>query len=263
MPFLDKIIESKRAYLEESKKATPLTEIKKQLKNSSFKESKFLSAIQNSDTEVKIIGEIKKKSPSGGEILDRAQDILEIARVYKANGIVALSVLTEKEFFDGDVSDLKLVSENIDFPILRKDFIIEEYQIYESKLHGAHAVLLITRILDDLTLKKFAQLAAQLSLDVVFEVHGREELERVLPLNPKIIGINNRDLDTLKIDFRISEYLLPQVPEGILKIVESGIKSYQDIIYFKSLGADAFLIGEEILKAEDRAQKIRELIGYG
>lgn len=263
MPFLDTIIEKRKARLEETKNLFPAIEIKERLKDLVLEEPKFLSAITAQDVETKIIAEIKRSSPSGGKILENNHDILEIAKIYKANGVVALSILTEKDFFSGDINDLKLISENLTLPTLRKDFIIDEYQIYESKLYRADAILLIVRILDDVSLKKFTELCAQLFLDIVYEIHSQEELERVLDLNPRIVGINNRDLDTLEIDFKISESLLPQIPEGIVKIVESGIRNYQDIVYFKSLGADAFLVGETILKAKDRAEKIRELMGYG
>lgn len=263
MLLLDQIIESKKSYLQRAKTLLPLAELKRRLKETPVNESRFLNNIQNSELEVKIIGEIKRNSPSAGKILDDKENILDIARIYRANGIVALSILTENNFFKGDVTDLKLVTNSIDLPVLRKDFIIEDYQIYESKLYGADAILLIVRILDDSSIKKFTELADQLYLDVVYEVHSQEELDRILPLNPKIVGINNRNLDSLEINFKISESILPQLSDEIVKIVESGIKDYRDIVYFKSLGADAFLIGETILKAKDRADKIRELMGYG
>ncbi len=263
MPLLDQIIESKKNYLQKAKTILPLAEIKQRLKENPVTTSRFLNNIQNSELEVKIIGEIKRNSPSVGKILDDKENILDIARIYHANGIVALSILTENNFFNGDVTDLKMITNSIDLPVLRKDFIIEDYQVYESKLYGADAILLIVRILDDISLKRFTEIADQLYLDIIYEVHSQEELERILPLNPKIVGINNRDLDSLEIDFKVSESILPQLSEEIVKIVESGIRNYQDIVYFKSLGADAFLIGETILKSEDRADKIRELMGYG
>lgn len=262
--MLNEILEAKGRTLKAKKEKLSLADLKKRLQEKEKGEATFLSNLMECSNEVRIIGEIKRASPSCGRILRGDADILEIARMYEMNGVSALSILTEENFFLGSIEDIERIKGGgINLPILRKDFILEEYEVYESKYIRADAILLIVRILDDVQMRSFYDLAKELSLDVIFEVHDEEDLERALGLGPKIIGINNRDLDSLKIDLNVSVKLLPLIPEGIFKITESGIRSYQDIVYLKSLGADAFLIGESILRSDDISKKLRELLGYG
>lgn len=263
MSILTEILDKKRKRLEIQKQKLSLFDLKERLKSLEFTESTFLKSLQAVNLEIRLIGEIKRASPSHGRLLGQQSDILEIAKLYKANGVTALSILTEENYFLGSINDLETIKQRVAIPILRKDFIIEEYQIYESKYYNSDAILLIVRILDLPELKKLSDLAKELNIEVLFEIHSQEDLEKVLKLKPKMIGINNRDLDTLKLDLNVSAKLLPQVPEDIFKISESGIKNFEDIVYLKSLGADAFLVGESILKAEDKAGKIRLLLGYG
>ena len=263
MSVLNNILEKKRAAIIKAKECLPLAEIKKMLAASELDEGNFLKQLKEKRQDIKIIAEIKKASPSKGEILNGNTDVVEIAKLYQDNGASAISVLTEEDFFKGSIEDLKNIKKHTVLPVLRKDFIIDEYQIYESRFFKADAVLLIIKILDFGELKKLSSTAYELKMDVLFEVHDRDDLDKVLELNPEIVGVNNRNLNTLETDINTSARLLPLIPESIFKISESAIENYNDILYLKSLGADAFLVGESILTSLDLAAKIRSLLGYG
>ncbi|GMR05149.1 MAG: indole-3-glycerol phosphate synthase TrpC [Thermodesulfobacteriota bacterium] len=211
---------------------------------------------------IRIIAEVKKASPSKGVI--RADfSPLDIARSYEKNGAVALSVLTEKKFFHGDLSYLTLIKDNVGIPVLRKDFILDEFQIYESRAAGADAVLLIVNILGTEDLKKFIQLTKNLSMTPLVEVHTEGELEIALEAGAKVIGINNRDLKTFTTDIDTTLRLAPLVPEDKIIISESGIKTRGDIVSLKAAGVSAFLVGESLMREEDEGGKLRELLGAG
>ncbi|MDP8216544.1 MAG: indole-3-glycerol phosphate synthase TrpC [Candidatus Kaelpia imicola] len=263
MSLLNEILLAKKEQIREAKERLPLTELREEVENKATAKSRFLKALKDDNSEIKIIAEIKKASPSAGDILSSDADILELAKLYRMNGVSCISVLSEKKFFKGSLWDLKLVKESISLPVLRKDFIIDEYQIYESKYFLADAILLIARILEPGELGRFSDLAKSLGLDILFEVYDISDLDKVMDLNPDIVGVNNRDLESLEISFASSEELIGQIPKEVFKISASGIKSHNDILYLKSLGADGFLIGESILKVDDRAKYIRELLGYG
>jgi len=263
MSVLNNILEKKRTAIIRAKEHLPLAEIKRMLVVSEFDERIFLKQLKEKKQDIKIIAEIKKTSPSKGDILNGDTDVAEIAKLYQDNGASAISVLTEEDFFKGTLEDLKNVKKHTNLPVLRKDFIVDEYQVYESRFFKADAILLIAKILDFEELKKLSSTAYELKMDVLFEIHDRDDLDKVLELNPEIVGVNNRNLNTLETDIDISTRLLPLIPEGVFKISESAIKSYNDILYLRSLGADAFLIGESILAASDSASKIRSFLGYG
>ncbi|MBU0502699.1 MAG: indole-3-glycerol phosphate synthase TrpC [bacterium] len=207
-----------------------------------------------------LIAEVKKASPSAGLICP-AFDPVAIAKAYEQAGAAAISVLTDEKFFQGKIDYLKTVKEAVSLPVLRKDFIIDEAQIYEARIAGADAVLLIARILKDAELIKFLCTAHELGMRALVEVHNAAELERVLNTDAKIIGINNRDLDTLEIDLNntleiVKKY--PQLKSRVL-ISESGIKSRAEIEALRGVGIAGVLIGETLMKSPDISTKIKEL----
>ncbi len=185
------------------------------------------------------------------------------ALVYQENGAAAVSVLTEENFFLGSLEDLKRVKSMVRIPVLRKDFIIDEYQIYETRCCGADAVLLITSILTNGELAEFIELARSLNLSALVEVHNREELLRALACGAEIIGINNRNLNTFKTDLKVTLALCSEVPPGIVLVSESGLKSHEDLEVLREKGVHAFLIGEALMNHPSPGNKIKELLGHG
>lgn len=215
-------------------------------KINSLKENKelFKKALLKED--LTIIGEFKKASPSKGEIV-KDFNLEKINEFYERENIDAYSILTEEEFFKGKDEYISLIKGISDKPILRKDFIIDKYQIYESKFLGADCILLIVALLKD-KLKEFYELGKELGLDILVEVHSKEELDLALKINPEIIGINNRNLKNFKVDLENTKELIKYIPKGILTISESGINSFEDIDYIKSLGVDGVLVGEFFMR---------------
>jgi len=205
------------------------------------------------------ICEVKKASPSKGII---AEDFpfLEIAKEYEEGGASAISVLTEPEFFLGSGEYLKEIAAAVYIPVLRKDFIIDPYQIYEAKLWGAKAVLLICALLEQETLTSFLKTAKELSLDCLVEIHNEAEAEEAIAAGAHIIGINNRDLTTFNVDRGLSMRLRKLIPPKILTVAESGVKSSDDIRALKETGVDAVLIGESLMRSADRKKFLREMI---
>jgi indole-3-glycerol phosphate synthase len=205
------------------------------------------------------ICEVKKASPSKGII---AQDFpwLEIAKEYEEAGASAISVLTEPEFFLGSDKYLREIAAAVKIPVLRKDFIIDPYQLYEAKLWGAKAVLLICALLEQETLFSFIALADELAIDCLVEIHSAAEAEEALAAGARIIGINNRDLTTFNVDTGLASRLRKSIPTGILTVAESGIKSADDVRKLKETGVDAVLIGESLMRCEDRKKLLGELI---
>jgi indole-3-glycerol phosphate synthase len=208
---------------------------------------------------VAIIAEIKRRSPSGGE-MNVAYGLEELARIYERSGAVAISVLTDEKYFGGSSEDLRLVKSASGLPVLRKDFIVDGYQVFEAKYFGADAILLIAALLDDSELATLMDLAQELGLEVLLEVHTQSELERAIESGARLIGINNRNLDTLKTDLATSFDLLEMVPDDRVVISESGISTSSDIGRLLEAGADGFLIGESLLKSGDPAAKLSELL---
>lgn len=258
MSMLDEIIANKRIEVEELKKRFNINYFENEIKQ--VKPAKDFALAIN--TPISLIAEIKKASPSAGEI-KKEFDPLEIARAYENSGANAISVLTEKKYFSGSVKHLKVVSANVDIPVLRKDFIIDEIQIYESRANGADAVLLIAGILSQNELMNFSELANSLGMAQIVEAHDEDDLFKALNIKPKIIGINNRDLKTFKIDINTTIRLIHIIPSDARPIIvsESGIKSKADIDNLKKSGVNAVLIGEELMRAENISKKIMELFG--
>ena len=258
--ILKKICEDKKLELEILKKKCSLNSLKKLISDQINKRD-FKNVIIKSVEERKnfIIGEIKKASPSAGEIIHNYEPI-EIAKIYERAGVKALSVLTEKNYFKGEIDHLSYIKQNTNIPILRKDFIIDEYQIYESKVYQADVILLIVSILSDDELKKFLKIANELNLDCIIETHDENEIKRALKLDYPILGINNRNLKNLKTDLNNSVSLFTSISKDYTVIAESGIKTAEDINMYNDLGIFNFLIGESILRSKDYATFIKKLL---
>ncbi|KPA17899.1 indole-3-glycerol phosphate synthase [Candidatus Magnetomorum sp. HK-1] len=207
---------------------------------------------------VPVIAEIKKASPSRGNILPDA-DILSIARQYQNAGAVAISVLTDKHYFGGSIDDLKTVRQCLDILVLRKDFIIDPIQIIEARAGGADAVLLIAAALDDEKLKFLYETSLGMGMIPLMEIHNAEELERVMPLQPQLIGINNRNLKTMTVDIQTSAKLRQSISQDICVVGESGISSIDHIITLKKAGIDAFLIGTSLMLSSHPEKTLKEL----
>jgi len=205
-----------------------------------------------------VIAEIKKASPSKGLLRDPF-DPVAIARSYEHYGASCLSVLTDQDFFQGNEAYLQQARAACSLPILRKDFIIDAYQIYEARWIGADCILLIVAALGDPLLRELAQLAEELALDVLIEVHDQAELERALALQPCLIGINNRNLRTFETRLETTLDLLPAIPDNCLVVTESGIHSQQDVALMRDHGVQAFLVGEAFMRAPEPGQKLAEL----
>jgi indole-3-glycerol phosphate synthase len=207
-----------------------------------------------------IIAELKKASPSKGLI--RADfRVPELARELEEAGAAALSVLTDERFFQGSLRNLEMASEAISLPCLRKDFIVDEFQLLEARAHRADAVLLIVAALTDEELVAFSRRARDFELDVLCEVHDAAELERALEAGCTTIGVNNRDLHTFQVDLNTSLHLAEVMPVGVVKVAESGIESGDDIARLRAAGYDAFLIGESLMRAPHPGEALRELLG--
>ena len=258
--ILDNIIKEKKKEIEAAKAKTPLAELIKKSADFISQARGFKEAV-SVPGKINLIAEIKKASPSKG-VLREDFDPLEIAHTYETSGACALSILTDKKFFQGDITYLQAVREAVNLPLLRKDFIIDQYQIYESVCAGADAVLLIAQLLSKEQLKKFHSLCAQLNLDAVCEVHSEEDLDKALGANCEIIGINNRNLQTFAEDLQVSERLIKKIPKGKTIISESAIKTSGDVKYLQGLGVNTVLIGETFMRSKDIGAKVKELI-YG
>jgi len=208
---------------------------------------------------INIIAEFKRKSPSGFKLTDETtlQDIISL---YVSNGAAGISVLTDSAYFGGSLNDLKFVSERSDLPVLRKEFIIDEFQVYESKAAGADVILLIAGILQPSEVKRFSSVARQLSMEVLLEIRNQKELEEYYCNDVDIIGVNNRNLDTLETNISTSLYLADKIPSGVIKISESGIENGRQIAELRESGYNGFLIGHSLLKKQDPGFALKELI---
>lgn len=257
MNTLERIVAARLADLEKEESAVPLA----QLENMALEAPSprdFRSALARPG--LSVIAEVKRASPSRGDIApDVSPDM--VARDYEHGGAAAVSVLTERQFFRGSEEDLRKVRAGVSLPILRKDFILREWQVLQSRAIGADAILLIAAILEDRRMRALSRLAAECGLAVLFEAHDAEELHRVLDCGALIVGINNRDLRTFATSLDTFEKLRPLVPQGVLAVAESGISSQRDALRMKNAGADAVLVGECLMRARDRAAAVREMAG--
>ena len=257
--ILDDIIAKQKTRIENEKKEKNIETLKQEvLPLPSSKNFFFENSLKSKD--FAFICEIKKASPSKGVIVEDFP-YTDIAQEYEKAGASAISVLTEPHFFKGNDKYLKDVADIVNIPVLRKDFIIDEYQIYQAKLIGADAVLLICAVLDESTLKNFINIATSLKLSCLVETHNEEEIKKALSCNAKIIGINNRDLKTFNVDINTSLKLRKFIPENKILISESGIKTAQDIKMLKDAGFNGALIGESMMLSKDKKQFLSELRG--
>ena len=247
MNILDEIVANTKSKLEIKKSEIDIEELISKIDNKSMKESNFKKSLLNTDEA--IIAEIKKASPSAG-IISENFDPVSKAKEYESFGAAALSILTEEDYFLGSISYLVNVKKVSDLPILRKDFIIDAFQIYESKLIGADCILLIAAILSDEQLQNFTNIADQLGLDYIIEIHDKDELSRVEIFSKAIIGVNNRDLKTFEVDINNSILLRNEFEQDNVFVSESGIKSRKDIDMLKENNINVFLIGESLMKGD-------------
>jgi indole-3-glycerol phosphate synthase len=209
--------------------------------------------------DVAVIAEVKKGSPSAGIIAPDFNPLSQ-AREYSRGGAHALSILTDEKYFHGHLTYLKQIRENVELPLLRKDFIVHELQVYESVVAGADAILLIVASLDDATLRRLYDCAKTCQLDVLVEVHDLREMDRALELGADMIGINNRNLKTFEVDLATTEQLAEEIPNDAVGISESGIKTAEDVRRVRAVGINAVLVGETLMRAKNVPQKLAELL---
>jgi len=256
---IDDILKSKRTELEAEKRKVPLKALEATLGSRRAKAHSFQDALKANDS-LSLICELKKASPSEG-ILRTDFEPVHLASELKKAGASALSVLTERKFFQGSPVHLQQVASEVDLPVLRKDFIIDAYQVYESAVWGAHAFLLIAFLLDQNELKNLIQLGHDLSLDVLVEVHTPEDLDKALSAGAQLVGVNIRNLKTLKIDHDIAPELIRRIPHDKTIVLESGVKTRDDIIQYQNLGVTCFLVGTSLMKADNLTLKVQQLLG--
>lgn len=255
--LLSKIRLLKQEEIKSRKAEIPLQELKAQIKDLP-PTLDFQKTLGGSG--VALIAEVKKASPSAGVIRPDFNPT-DIARAYQEGGAAAISVLTEKSNFGGELRHLKSVKEAVTIPVLRKDFILDEYQIYESRAGGADAILLISELLGKDEIAIFIELGHALGLSCLVESHSLKELEKVISAGAKMVGINNRDLKTLQINLETSLQLLPLIPNDRIKVSESGIKNSSQVKILKEAGVDAILVGETLLRSDDIVETIQNLLG--
>lgn len=256
--WLDQIIEKKRTRIEKAKREIPLSKIMRDLTSVPNLRRSFKNKI--ADAGISLIAEVKRASPSAGYIAERCNPV-DQARAYFEGGARAISVLTEEDYFKGDLEDLEAVKFGIPVAALRKDFIIDEYQIYESALSNADAILLIAAALSARELARFIRLAGTLAIDCLVEVHDIRDAEKIKDLPAEIVGVNNRDLKSLKVDLDNSIRLFPHLPRHALKVSESGISKREEVIRLEGLGYDAVLVGESLMRSGDPVSAVRNLLG--
>ncbi len=260
--ILQRIVTTKRDEIASAKAARPLTELRSRIRSLTPTRD-FHGAIATDSPTIRLIAEIKKASPSAG-LIRNDFDPIRIANLYAENGAAALSVLTDRTYFQGELTFIEAVKKEVPPPVLRKDFIIDAYQIDESRAAGADAVLLITAILAASQIEDYAAQAHELGMTSLIEIHDERELEIALPLiNPArrtILGINNRDLAVQQIDLSTTKRLAALLPTGTVFAAESGLKTRDDVLAMHHAGASAVLIGETFMRAPDIAAKVRELL---
>jgi indole-3-glycerol phosphate synthase len=261
MNRLAEIIATRKQRVATAKAAVPLDDIERLARAARVHMSAhtFLHALATGE-DAKIIGEFKRRSPSKGEIKADA-DPVSVARQYELGGAAAISVLTEPDYFDGSLADLREVRTSTALPILRKDFIVDDYQVYESAAAQADVLLLIVAALNDFELRRLRQLTEdELGMDALVEVHTEDEMRRAIDCGAKIIGVNNRNLATFEVSMDCSLELAPQAPRETFLVSESGIETADDIRRLRAAGYRGFLIGETLMKSANPAAKIAELI---
>ncbi len=257
--YLKKILETTRISVSERKKISPLSKLESRSvdveSTRGFKNSLIKSVEKNN---IAVIAEMKKASPSLG-LIRKEYEPEELAQHYAKANAACLSVLTDEPFFQGSIEHLTSVRKSVDLPLLRKDFIIDEYQVYESRFQGADCILLIAAALTQNQLKDYYQLAIELKLDVLVEVHTYDEVEKALSINANLIGINNRNLKTFEVDLETTKHLTQYIPQEVLVVSESGIKTREDVQKICSYGVSIFLVGEAFMKADNPGSELKNI----
>lgn len=257
--ILDRIVDAKAARLRHARLQLPIDELLAQIEHASRPFRAFAENLQRPDS-INIIAEIKQRSPSKG-IIRADFDPLQIAQSYMKAGAAAMSVLCEEDYFGGSLDHLRKIGRACGTPLLRKDFLFDEYQLYEARAAGADAVLLIVAILDDELLSRLLAKAAALNLEALVEVHTADEMRRAANARATIIGVNNRDLKTFNVDLQTSLKLAPLAPAGAILVSESGIATGENLRRLRDAGYNAFLIGETFMRADNPGNALRQLIG--
>jgi indole-3-glycerol phosphate synthase len=256
-PRLDDLIDATRERVDRVKRERPLAELERAAATQTI-DRPFSEALGRPWTS--LIAEYKRRSPSAGQI--RADlDVTDAVRAYERGGAAAVSVLTEEAHFGGSLDDLRAARDATDLPILRKDFTIDPYQLFEAKAYGADAVLLVVGALSKRDLASLHDIARDLLLDTIVEVHDEDELERALEIDAEVIGINNRNLENFSVSLDTTLELLPDVPAGKTVVSESGITTRAEIEELERVGVDAVLVGETLMRAPDPETAVRELAG--
>jgi indole-3-glycerol phosphate synthase len=255
--ILDRIVESTRELVTGRKAETPLSAIEEIIGTRDAPRD-FAGALRRQS--MALIAEVKRASPSKGALRPDL-DTHSLVRAYQRSGAAAISVLTEPEFFRGSLADLDAARAAVDLPLLRKDFVIDPYQVYEARAHGADAVLLIAAVLALEELKSLIDTTHALGLAALVEVHNRDDLDNVLSVSPKVIGINNRNLADFTVDLGTTYSLRPLIPPEVVVVSESGIHAHEDVLGLRNAGVDAILVGEALVTSPDPAAKIGELLG--
>jgi indole-3-glycerol phosphate synthase len=256
--ILDRIVEARRASVAHRKRVLPDVALKMAVEKKVAPPRDFLGALARAG-KINIISELKKASPSRGVIREEYAPAALAASLEEA-GAAALSVLTEEDFFSGSLGDLKEASSVTKIPILRKDFIVDPWQVWETRAAGADSFLLIAAVLNDAELRDLLDLGRTLKMEALVEVHSREELQRVLDAGARIIGVNNRDLRDFQVHLETSLALAEAIPEECIAVSESGLRTYEDLVRLQHAGFDAFLIGEHVMKSADPAGALRALL---
>jgi indole-3-glycerol phosphate synthase len=256
--ILDEIVDWKRREVARRKRALSLADIQADIARAPTPRS-LVDALRRPG--VSLVAEIKRASPSKG-LLRPDLDPAALAREYEANGASAISVLTDEHFFQGRLAHLRAVRREVPrVPVLRKDFVLEAYQVFEARAAGADAVLLIVAALSDDELRSLYRLARCLGMAALVEVHDEAELARALAIEPRIVGVNNRDLRTFQVDLETTARLRALVPDDVVLVAESGVHTPDDVARLAAMGADAMLVGEALVRAQDVGGKVRELVG--
>jgi indole-3-glycerol phosphate synthase len=259
MSVLDGIIAGVREDLEIRQQKTPMDALKERASRQPG--AKDVHRVLRCK-EVAVIAEVKRSSPSKGDLADIA-DPAALATEYEAGGASVISVLTEERRFGGSLSDLDAVRAKVEIPILRKDFIVTPYQVWEARAHGADMVLLIVAALEQMALESLIERVNSLGMTALVEVHEAEEVSRAVDAGARIIGINARNLKTLEVDRATFARVAPSIPEGIIKVAESGIRDGHDVVEYARLGADAVLVGEALVKDRDPRTAVAEMVAAG
>jgi indole-3-glycerol phosphate synthase len=257
--ILKQICDKKKIEIEYTKKKYSLQSLKKLLPKKDNRNFKDILESSKKNKINSVIAEIKKRSPSAGMIIEDYSPE-KIAVEYEKSGAAAISILTESSFFSGHIDHLSLINKKVNLPILRKDFILDPYQIYESKVFKADSILLIASILSDELIKEFIKISEDIGIDCILEVHTHEEIQRAIKIDYQIIGINNRNLDTLSVNTNNTINLLNDMAKDYTIVAESGINSHLDILKYNKEGIYNFLIGESILRSKNIEYKFQQLL---